>query len=178
MKNTLDGHVEEVASLLGLFDTKQVGAVVELLRRVRERRGMVWLFGNGGSAATAAHFANDLVKIAGVRAVPVPCFVPTVTAYGNDNGWERMYADALRVLVDSGDCLVGISCSGNSPNVVNALEYGAKRGRCATVGITAGDGGRVARMGLDCVIRVPVADITAQEDLHVMICHAIARALS
>ena len=78
-------------------------------------RGIAWVIGNGGSAATASHFANDLFKMGRLRAVPLADLTPLSTAYGNDHGWKSMYADPLKGLMGREDVLIAISCSGVFP---------------------------------------------------------------
>ena len=94
MKNTLfKEHLNTVSAVLGLVPENNIQKIVKLLRSTRARGGTIFVAGNGGSAATASHFANDLVKMGGVRAISLPDATPTILAYGNDNGWGFMFWD-------------------------------------------------------------------------------------
>lgn len=170
-----DIHFNQVSEAMSLVDETEVRRVIDILEMVRNQHRRVYVMGNGGSHATASHFVNDLNKMCRVRAYTVGSDVPTVYAYGNDNGWGNMFSDAIAGQIEQGDCAVGFSCSGNSDNVVRALETARNRGAWA-VGITGlSKSSEMAKMALDAVVYVPVPDIRVQEDLHLMICHAIVR---
>lgn len=151
---------------------------VEILRECQKRDSMVFVLGNGGSAATASHFSNDLLKMCKLRAVSIPDMTPMVTAYGNDLEWENMFSLPLSVLLRPSDVVIGISCSGKSRNVIFAMET-AQALKAKTIVLT-GDNRQtpLTALGLDLVINVPFRDIRVQEDCHMVICHAIAGALS
>jgi len=169
-------HFKAVADALGLVDLEQVSCAVGILRIVKQRKGMVWIVGNGGSAATAEHFANDLLKTAGVRAVALPGMTSTVSAYGNDEGWENMYKHTLLGLSKQDDALVAISCSGNSPNVYELAHWWFDN----LVVLTGNEKikNKLANINQGVpVIHVEDSDIAVQEDVHLSICHAIAKSL-
>ena len=152
-----------------------VDEAVNVLRKARLESFTVFIVGNGGSAATASHFANDLVKMCGVRAYSLSDMIPLVTAYGNDDEWENMYREPLTRLMSPQDILISISCSGNSPNVVEAARMVRER-RIAGNSIALIGSDRkceLARLA-DVIIDVPFKDIRVQEDCHMVICHAIA----
>ena len=88
-------YFAEVSEALSKLDQDQIKKAVDILRIAKDVDSFVWILGNGGSAATASHFANDLLKMAGIRAIAIPDMTPTVTAYGNDNGWENMFGTML-----------------------------------------------------------------------------------
>lgn len=170
-------HFSEVDEALSLIDTTEIENVVRVLRIVKQAGKRVYVFGNGGSHATATHFVNDLVKQNRIKAHCVGSEAPTVFAYGNDNGWENMFRDPLVGKLETGDCLFGISCSGNSENVVRALELAVVSNGFA-VGLTgASEHSAMAKLGMDAIVYVPVEDIRVQEDAHLIICHSIVRAL-
>ncbi len=174
-------HFEGVARALEKVDKVEVENAIGLLRKAKEDKGFVWVIGNGGSAATAEHFSNDLLKMAGIRAIALPGMVPTITAYGNDDGWENMFKNPLLGLHGPQDVLVVISCSGNSENVVEAAHWWGER-----LIILTGDKPMESDIVLksdtikssECVlICAEDPDITVQEDVHLAVCHAIAKAL-
>ena len=153
-------------------DIGEIANAILILQEVKDFGGTVWVVGNGGSAATAEHFAGDLVKVGGVRSIAVSSLSPAVLAYGNDCGWERMYASPLERLKKSIDALVAISCSGESPNVLEAARLFHHKlliiltGHCVE--------SRLAGMDSDSKIFVRDPDIRVQEDAHLAICHVIA----
>ena len=173
--STLKKHFSEVSEAMTLLDEQEVEKIVTILKMVKRAHGTVYVFGNGGSHATASHFVNDLTKMLKIRAVCLGDATSSMLAYGNDDGWQNMYAGPLKTLLRPHDVLFGISCSGNSPNVIKALELGLNRD-AYTVGLTGlsrdSDINRVARSAL---VHVHANDIRVQEDLHLMICHAVVR---
>lgn len=175
--NSILRHLEQIYECLTLLDQKGVGMVADELRQVKLRGGTVYLCGNGGSHATASHFSNDLSKMCGIKSMCLGDAIPTILAYGNDDGWDRMYGNALNGLVEKRDAVIGISCSGNSKNVVNALKVGKEVG-AATIALTGIDQhSKVGEVGVDIIVHAVSEDIRVQEDVHLFICHAIVRTL-
>lgn len=167
----------DVETALKSVSGESIQKVVDILTRVRSQSAAVYLVGNGGSAATCAHFANDLVKMGGIRAFSLPAMIPLVTAYGNDYEWKEMFSRALKDLLLPYDAVMGISCSGDSPNVVEALMM-ARHYRLPgirTIGLIGSNlACKVGQVGPDVLVSVPWRDIKVQEDCHMVICHAIA----
>lgn len=130
----------------------------------------IYTMGNGGSAATALHFALDLHKAAKKNAICLNGNMPLVSAYANDDGYESIFSSQLRK-IGRLDVVIGISCSGNSLNVIRAIRH-AKEFRALTIGFTGDDGGKLAEEA-DLVVKVPYDDIRIQEDAHLVLCHAI-----
>jgi D-sedoheptulose 7-phosphate isomerase len=165
-------------TVLQRIDTAEIGQFTRTLLDARERGAMVFFIGNGGSAATASHFAND-VSIGTndyekpFRAVSLTDNVPVLTAIGNDFGYEQIFVRQLRVLAHKGDVVVGISASGNSPNLLRAFEY-ARAAGIKTVAITAFDGGKMKPMA-DEGIHVPTSpkEYGPAEDAHMVLDHLV-----
>jgi D-sedoheptulose 7-phosphate isomerase len=156
----------------------------QAIRRLEEARWngqAVFTCGNGGSAATAIHFASDLAK--GATARDKPSFrsmslcenVSLVTAWANDASYEEVFAQRLAPWARSGDVLVAISGSGNSPNVLNAVSVARSAG-ATTIALTGFDGGRIKDMADICVV-VPSRNMEQIEDVHLLLCHAITSCL-
>lgn len=99
---------------------------LKLIAQIIKKRNYIYIIGNGGSASTANHFANDLVKLAGVKAISLCSNEAIVMAYANDNGYENIFIDQLKVFLKPNDMLITISGSGTSPNIVKAIEYAKK----------------------------------------------------
>lgn len=138
-------------ALLAKIDLGSVGRAVELLRQARDRNSTIFLAGNGGSAATATHMANDLgkaTKRSGRTPLRVMCLsdcVSWLTALANDEGYERVFAGQLENFAKPGDLLMVISASGNSPNLVEAVKLARSRGM-QTIGLLGFDGGALRGM--------------------------------
>ena len=174
--NPITKHFFEVAEALSLVDDQAIQRTIEILKVVRAAQGTVWLAGNGGSAATASHFANDLTKMGKVKALSVADFTPTTLAYGNDNGWDKMFSDTLEAHIGPKDAVIGISCSGNSKNIITFLDMAKNRYK---IGLTGPGSNTMSTMkpAPDVIIRAMADEITVQEDIHSIVCHAIARSL-
>ena len=171
-------YLDYLQSILQRVDTAEVGRFIETLLDARERGATVFFIGNGGSAATASHFANDLAIGTNeyrkpFRAMSLTDNVPIMTAIGNDFGYEEIFVRQLRVLGKSGDVVVGISASGNSPNLLKAFDHARSAG-IKTVAITAFDGGKMKSLA-DEGIHVPTEprEYGPAEDAHMVLDHLV-----
>lgn len=175
-------YFAELAFLAMDVPVEQVSEAVECLRAIHARGATVFIVGNGGSAATASHFANDLIKSSrspdgrALRAQALTDAVPVLTAIANDASYERVFAEQLAVYARAGDVLMAFSGSGNSPNVLRSVELARSMG-LYTIGLTGFGGGRLARI-VDLAIVVPGSRIQIVEDAHSAICHAISVGLA
>ena len=171
-------YIKYLQSVLQRIDAAEVGRFIETLLDARERGVTVFFMGNGGSAATASHFANDLSIGTNdyekpFRAMSLTDNVPIITAIGNDFGYEEIFVRQLRILGKKGDVLVGISASGNSPNLLKAFDYARSAG-IRTVAITAFDGGKMKSIA-DEGIHVPTEarEYRPAEDAHMVLDHLV-----
>jgi D-sedoheptulose 7-phosphate isomerase len=168
---------EKLLAVLSRLDLSKVGQAIEWLAEARRHGRRIFVFGNGGSASTASHFATDLVKGASYgrsqrfRIMALTDSVPTITAYANDTGYENVFVEQLKNFAHQGDVVIAISSSGNSPNVLRAIEYAASAG-CRTIGLTGGDGGKLGPL-VQLEIRAPEKHTGRIEDAHFVICHII-----
>jgi D-sedoheptulose 7-phosphate isomerase len=140
-------YLAYLKKVLDDIDPAAIARFIETLMNARSRGATVFFIGNGGSAATASHFANDLAIGANdyekpFRVVALTDNVAVITAIGNDFGYDDIFVRQLRVLGRKGDVLVGISASGNSPNLIKAFEFAVGAG-IHTVALTAFDGGKM-----------------------------------
>jgi D-sedoheptulose 7-phosphate isomerase len=139
-------YLRDLERLMAGVDLDAVARIVGLLRAARDSGGTIYIAGNGGSAATASHWANDLgkaTKCAGRGWIRVMCLsdnTPWLTALANDEGYERVFAGQLENFAGPGDALIVISASGNSPNLVQAVELANERG-LITIALLGFDGG-------------------------------------
>jgi len=155
--------------------------VEALLLRARAEGRTIFILGNGGSAATASHLANDLNKGAAVagrprfRALALTDNVPLITAWANDTHYGNVFVEQLANFFEPGDVVVAISGSGNSPNVLAAVTWAARRG-AVTIGFTGGDGGQLRHL-VECPVVVPSSRMEQIEDMHLILCHALCVSL-
>lgn len=168
-------YIQNVIAALAVTDFKAVVQVAEVIKLARSRGSTVFLFGNGGSAATASHFQNDLMKMCGVKAICISDMTALTTAYANDEGYENAFSWPIWNYGDFDDIIIAFSCSGNSKNVVNALKIVENAKRCV---LFTGDKEGEAEKYANIIVKVPHDDIKVQEDCHLALCHCIAGLLS
>lgn len=169
-------YLKRVASLLDQLPD-QCDRLVEALHRGFEEERTVFLIGNGGSASAASHFGQDLAKgtLSSMaarrrfRAIPLTDNVGFITALANDEGYDSIFEQQLRNLARPGDLLVAISGSGNSPNVIRAVEYARSIGM-RTIGVTGFDGGKLRELA-DESVHVPIDDMGMVEAVHGVVFH-------
>jgi D-sedoheptulose 7-phosphate isomerase len=141
--------------------------------------GRVYVCGNGGSAALASHFAQDLRKAIGMKAYCLSDSVPFLTAVANDQSYADVFMEYLRAeQLRVADVLVAISCSGESENVFHAAASAKKWGGCDVIILTGEPGSQLVNLGGDAVIVAEHDDIRGQEDVLAIACHLIVRSLS
>jgi len=170
-------YLEEEKTVLDHLDVNAFEAIVELFQEAYEQGRRIFVFGNGGSGATASHLACDINKGASyglTKRFRVMCLndnVPTVVAYANDVAFADAFVEQLKNFMEPGDLVVGISGSGNSENVLRAIQYANERGG-RSVGLTGFDGGGLARAaGVSLV--VPSFDMQKVEDVHLILAHVM-----
>jgi D-sedoheptulose 7-phosphate isomerase len=160
------------------IDTGRVDEAIQWFDQARAASRSIFVCGNGGSASTATHFACDMVKGAShnrdsrFRITSLADSLATLTAYSNDAGYETVFVEQLKNFAGPGDLLMCISGSGNSPNVLRAMEYANSIG-CKTIALTGRDGGRLGSMA-QLNIQVAVPHMGRIEDAHMIVCHMIA----
>ena len=178
---TIAAYLQEVQELLARLPHDAIAQAVRILHEARMAGRDIYTLGNGGSSATAAHFANDLNKLAIVpgkprfRAICLTDNTPLFSAWANDNGYENAFAEPLANFTRPGDVVIAISGSGNSANVLKAVELAREVG-ASTIGLTGFDGGCLQGL-VDCCIHVPSHSMTHVEDAHMVLEHTISCAL-
>lgn len=171
-------YLQALLKTLASIDLEKVEQAIAWFRQARQEDRQIFVCGNGGSAATASHLATDVVKGASYdrprrfRILALTDSVSTITAYANDVSYEAVFVEQLKNFARPGDLVVGISGSGNSPNVLRAIEYANSIG-CRTLALTGRDGGRLAGLA-QLTIHVPEPHMGRIEDAHLVICHMIA----
>lgn len=178
-RNYCDDYCAKVSKLISRLDLEAVDAIMESFYEARENHSTIFFVGNGGSAATASHFAQDLAEIGrkagvrGFRAVSLTDNVSRLTALANDYGYETVFSAQISELFKKGDVIVAISASGNSPNIVKAVECAKKMGGTA-IGLVGFDGGKLAGI-CDHTVHVKTShgEYGPVEDMHMMLDHMI-----
>ncbi len=178
-----DKYLEYIASILKSINTEHIEKLVFLLKQARENDANIFVIGNGGSAATATHFANDISIGAYSEGQPFNVTSLTdnqamITAIANDFGYEHVFEKQLRAFAKKGDLCIAISASGNSPNLISAFEYARKSG-IASFAITAFDGGKLKEIADNYIhIKTELKEYGPAEDVHMILSGLIGSYLS
>jgi D-sedoheptulose 7-phosphate isomerase len=177
-------YISHLSSLFQKINLDSLDKVIELFTNARDEENTIFFVGNGGSAATACHFANDMGFCASpegrkpIRAISLASNVSFLTCLANDIGYENVFSWQLRNLMRPGDIVVGISAGGNSPNVVKALEYANAHGG-VSVALVGFDGGTIKKIANYVVhIETEIGDYGPVEDLHIVMDHLITKYLA
>ncbi|MCC6300612.1 MAG: SIS domain-containing protein [Anaerolineales bacterium] len=174
-------YINQLTETVNQLPVDRVAEVVEILRTARLQGRQVFIMGNGGSASTATHFVCDLAKNTRhpshphFRAIGLTDNMAILSAYANDEGYENVFAAQLANLIEADDIVIAISASGNSANVLKAVEAARKHNAC-TIGFTGFDGGRLGSM-VDLQVHVNSHIIEHVEDIHLMLEHMIVKTL-
>jgi D-sedoheptulose 7-phosphate isomerase len=184
MKSSIE-HIEtylaQLQETIAKLPAELIDQVINVLLDNVRSGGKVFICGNGGSASTASHFACDLAKntvVSGApkfRVIALTDNMALMTAWANDTAYDNVFAAQLDPLVQAGDVVIGISCSGNSKNVINAMDIAHQHG-ATTIVFTGDDGGRLKNI-VDWCIQVPNPRIEQQEDIHLVLEHCICAAV-
>lgn len=181
MKNAIENYFKRTSEALLHTDCQSVSDVVDLLYNAKASDATVFSAGNGGSAATASHMANDLIKgcrvgeRAGVAAICLNDSSPVITCLANDFCYEDIFKIQLETLSKKGDVLCVFSGSGNSENVIRAAKF-AKVNGLTVIGFLGRDGGKLLPL-CDKFILAKTECMEQIEDIHLSVEHAIATAL-
>lgn len=169
-----------LSELLAGLDYDAIQKVTELILQARDNGKTVYVIGNGGSAATASHIANDfLIGTTRITNKPFKFVALTdnnavMTCIANDFGYEEVFLRQLKSLMTSGDMLIAISASGNSPNVINCVEY-ANNMKNETMAFTGFDGGKLAKSAKTVInVGTPKGEYGPVEDIHMVLDHLIS----
>jgi D-sedoheptulose 7-phosphate isomerase len=174
-----ESYIKYLTEVLGKISSKEISDFIDILIDARSRGSSVYFIGNGGSAATASHFANDI--LIGTQSTNLPFRAISlcdnqaiITAIANDYGYEYIFSQQLTALLKKNDVVVAISASGNSPNLLQAIDI-AKQKEAITVGLVAFDGGKLKKM-TDKTIHIPTlkGEYGPSEDAHMMLDHLVS----
>lgn len=171
----IDAYFEKLKRTLDLISRDELDKFLALLLDALERGCHVYIMGNGGSSSTASHFVADfnkglsLGKKKRFRFICLADNTATITAYANDLSYDDIFVEQLRNFLEPGDLVIAISGSGNSKNIIKAVEYANSVG-AATLGLTGYDGGALRKIAGHGV-HIPIDDMQVTEDLHMVLDH-------
>jgi D-sedoheptulose 7-phosphate isomerase len=174
-------YLKKLQKVISELDLAEIDAVAKIFKRAYDDERTIFVMGNGGSASTASHMVCDLNKGCCLhvqkkfRIMALTDNLATITALANDLDYESIFVEQLKNFARPGDVVLGISGSGNSANVLRAIEYARGLG-CTTIGVCGYDGGKLKPM-VDCSFHVKVDDMQIAEDLHMILCHILMRLL-
>lgn len=168
-------YINRLAKALEYFPHEQFEAMVDIILSAQRNNKTIFVMGNGGSSSTASHWVCDMNKGCSYgreqrfRMICLNDNMPTILAYGNDVGYEAIFIEQLKNLLNEGDVVIGISSSGNSVNIVKAIEYSKTRG-AITIGLMGYAGGKLLDIA-GIAIHIPVEDMQIVEDIHMIVVH-------
>ena len=174
-------YFNQVRDVLTKISTSELETVANSIAECYNREGMIYIFGNGGSSATASHVAGDYLKAITFgmdKRLKIICLsdnTPGLMAIANDISYDDIFVEQLKSFIKSGDLVIGISGSGNSENVLKALKL-AKDRNVETIALVGFSGGKAKSM-VDVCVHIPVNDMEMTEDLHLLCFHAIKQHL-
>lgn len=175
-RHEIETYIKREIDVLKKLDINAIDKVINVLEEARAKNADIYIFGNGGSAATASHYCCDFNK--GVsretngNKYRFHCLsdnVPTMMALANDVAYEEIFREQLKGILNKDDLVIGISGSGNSANVVNAVQY-AKEVGCKVIGITGYHGGKLRQLA-DYHLDAEIDDMQIAEDVHMIFDH-------
>lgn len=178
----IETYVSRLKKVLDALDKESINTLMNLLLEARKHKKKIFIMGNGGSASTASHYCCDFNKGLSYtydekfKFICLNDNLPTLMAYANDVGYEYVFEEQLKNFLQAGDYVIGISGSGNSKNVVRALEY-ANQHEGVSIALTGFDGGKMKQIARYNV-HVPVHDMQIAEDVHMILDHLMMKVLS
>ena len=177
----IENYLSKMALTVEKISRQEIWDVVNVLFTAWKDGKRIYIFGNGGSAATASHMTNDLNKLVNVqgkprfKAVSLSDNIPLITAWGNDSEFEDIFAQQLKNFIEPDDIVIGISTSGRSENILRAIRY-ANEMNAVTIGFTGDKGGEL-KLLVDYCINIPDDNTHRQEDCHLILDHLISTTL-
>ena len=175
-------YKKNLIDIINSVSDREIADFIDALLKSREQESVVYFIGNGGSASTASHFVNDLsigTKLLDkpFRAISLCDNQSVITAIANDYGYENIFSKQLAILLKENDVVVAISASGNSPNIIQALNVAKNKG-VVTVGLSAFDGGKLKEL-VDISVHVPTVQgaYGPSEDVHMILDHLVTSCL-
>lgn len=172
-------YTKNMINVIENVNYKEINLLFDVIIASYKNGNMIFVIGNGGSAANASHFAQDLAKGTRlslnqgkrIKALSLTDNLPFVSALANDDGYEVVFEQQLRTFANPGDLVIAISGSGNSPNIIKAIEW-ANNNDLRTFGVTGFDGGKLRKLAHN-TLHVPLNDMCTSESIHSILFHYI-----
>ncbi|MCK9351777.1 MAG: SIS domain-containing protein [Candidatus Pacebacteria bacterium] len=176
-KTQINNYLVRVAETTNKLNRDEINALAHEIYETYKNDKNIFIFGNGGSASTSSHLACDLNK--GIsygkhkkfHAHSLTDNIATITAYSNDLSYDDVFIEQLKNFLNQGDLVIAISGSGNSKNIIKAVEYANSMGN-RTAGLTGYDGGKLKQIAT-LSVNANVNDMEISEDIHLILCHTI-----
>lgn len=185
MEDYINRYLKKSSKIIEKLPKKEIAKAINILQATYERDGRIYVFGNGGSLSMATHWVSDFNKtifshhldknIRRFQAIRLPNTEEELTAWANDVGFDMVFAGPLRNYIREGDTIVAISSSGNSPNVIKAVQL-AKEYKSAVIGISGFDGGKLNKLAdAKILVRSPKGAYELVEGIHSVILHLMTK---
>jgi D-sedoheptulose 7-phosphate isomerase len=183
MKKYIENFTSKTIDSLKNLPTEEIAKAIDIIQATYERDGRIYIFGNGGSLALATHWVSDFNKTVfshnlekhtrRFQAVRLPSTEEEITAWANDVGYDMVFAGPLQNYLQETDCIIAISSSGNSQNIINAIKL-AKSKNVPAIGLSGFDGGRLAELSdANILIKTEKGVYTVVEGVHAVVLHLI-----
>ena len=177
----IDEYLNQLSRVIAALPREPLLEILRLLRIAQAEKRQIFIFGNGGSAATASHMVCDFLKNTirldrkRMKVIGLTDNMPTFSAYANDEGYDQVFCQPIESLGERGDLAIAISGSGNSPNVLHGVQTAHRLG-LTTIGLTGFAGGKLVDL-VDVCLVVPSNSMEQIEDLHMVIDHVLTISL-
>ena len=177
MRNKIINYKNNLINVVEKLDVSKIEKLAKVFLDARENGNFIYTIGNGGSGSTASHMVCDILKGCSYnkeKKFKIMCLndnIPTVLAYSNDVSYESVFEEQLKNFLNDGDILLAISGSGNSKNIIKAVNY-AKENNAFVVGLTGYDGGLLKQLS-DLSIDANINDMQISEDIHIIVMHIL-----
>lgn len=178
-QQTIDWYLNLVKETIDALDHQQIEQAIEAYMEIYEKQGTIYIFGNGGSAASATHACGDILKGASFglkkrfKVMSLVDNLPALMAIANDISYNDIFIEQLKNFMQPGDLVIGISGSGNSENVVKAMQY-AKDNGIKTIAFCGYKGGKISEIS-DIIIHSKALDMEVAEDIHMIVFNVIKK---
>ena len=182
MKNKIYNYIDNLKKVLDSFDVDALEKIIRLFIFARDNKKTIYVFGNGGSGSTASHMVCDIIKGCSYekeKKFKIICLndnIPTILAYSNDVSYDIVFEEQLKNLMSKDDVVLAISGSGNSKNIIRAVDYANTNG-ATTIGFSGFNGGLLKKKA-KVNLHVPIDDMQISEDFHVIAMHIMYTILS
>ncbi len=185
MEKFINKFIDEVGETIKTIPIKEIAKAINVIQAVYERDGRIYIFGNGGSLALATHWVSDFNKTVfshnlekhtkRFQAIRLPTTEEELSAWANDAGYEMVFIGPLQNYLQENDCVIAISSSGNSPNIVKAIEF-AKSHHVPVIGLSGFDGGKLNELAdVKILVKTEKGKYTIVEGIHAVILHLIIK---